>query len=94
MTKIIDVLEQIGSDASLNNDNINNFVMTADISDNQKKAILARDAKYLATTISDLPEIKCFAVLPAENDDQEDDNQEDADSDTSNHLAITMIVNG
>ncbi len=94
MSKIIQVLEQMGSDASLNNEHeITALLANADISDSQQRAILAKNAELLAETIADLPEIKCFIIAVADDDEQEkQDKKEDDGSETSNKLAI--VING
>lgn len=94
MSTIIQVLEQMGSDATLNNEHdITVLLANADISDCQQQAILAKDSERLGDAIAGLPVIKCFFLVPAEDDEpKKQDEKEDNGSEASNKLAIA--VNG
>ena len=82
MSRIIQVLETMASDASLvKQENIISFLATAEINTEQQQAITAKDSEQLAETISDLPNIRAFVpIAPAEDDEAEGDNDEDTDT--------------
>ena len=87
MSKVIQVLETMASDATLVNEvNITTFLATADINTEQEQAISANNAEQLADTISDLPKIISFSqVLPTEDNDPDGDELED-DNESTNQL--------
>lgn len=77
MSRIIQVLEIMASDASLtDNEHVKAMLVDADITESQKLAIEAKDLDTLTETIHDLPEIKCLPIVPAEDDEDETENQD------------------
>lgn len=90
MSKVVSVLEKMASDASMTSEcAIANVVATSEINDDQQQAILGQNVEKLKETIVDLPKVKCFAILPAEDDDEE---KETDNSGKNNEVAIA--VNG
>jgi hypothetical protein len=62
----------MASDAAMNSEKtIADLVATSDINDGQQQAILANDVEGLVKTTTDLPEIKCFLVVAAEDDEEQ-----------------------
>ena len=58
MSKVIQVLETMASNASLvSEEDINTFLTTAEINTEQQQAITAKNVEQLAETIADLPKI-------------------------------------
>lgn len=91
MSKVIQVLAKMASDASLtNNDNITTRLIDAEITESQKQAIEAKDLDTLTETIHDLPIIKCVPLVPAEDDDAE---EEEKENDTETQGTLTIVVN-
>ncbi|KGJ89696.1 hypothetical protein [Colwellia psychrerythraea] len=92
MSKVIQVLETMASDASLiNEENISTFLTTTEINAEQQRAITAKSAGQLAETIADLPELMAFSqVLPADEDAPIEDEQEDDNSASSKLLASSF----
>jgi hypothetical protein len=89
MSKVISVLEKMASDAAMNSESaIADLVAVSGINDGQMQAIVAKDAEQLAGTIYDLPSIKyIFPLIPAEDDEPEEDEKEDENKDTNGLLA-------
>jgi hypothetical protein len=92
MSKVISVLEKMASDAAMNSENaISDLVATSDINEGQAQAIEANDVEGLVESTQSLPNIKSvFPLIPAEDDEPEEDDQEDTD--TNGQLATA--VNG
>lgn len=88
MSKIIQVLETMASDAALvNEESISSFLTTADVTTEQQQAITTKNTERLAETVGDLPEIIAHVqVLPAEDDEQNE--EEDDDNRSSNELLL------
>ena len=92
MSEVVSVLEKMASDAAMSGESaIADLVATNDINDGQQQAILAQNVEKLKETIVDLPKVKCFAILPAEDDEAEEE-QETDNSGKNNEVAIA--VNG
>ena len=95
MSNIISVLEKMASDASLKDANkINSTVKSANITDEEQQAILANDVNFLKDVSQNIPSIECFVLLPAEDDEPEEEGEENDNesSDTKNELQF--VVNG
>lgn len=92
MSKVIQVLEAMASDASLvNEENISTFLTTVEINAEQKQAISVKNAEQLADTIADLPELFAYSqVLPADDDAPIEDEEED-DNTSSNKLLASSF---
>ena len=70
MSKVISVLEKMASDAAMTNESaIADLVVNSNISDGQQKAIIAHDVEALVESTINLPEVKCFILVPAEDDE-------------------------
>ena len=82
MSKVIQVLETMASDAYLiNQENISTLLAIAEIDAEQHQAITEKNAEKLAETIADLPEIRSFSqVIPAEENEQEDEDKDEDDN--------------
>jgi hypothetical protein len=64
MSKVINVLTHIASDAMLiNQDSLAKMLIKAEISQKQKNAIIAKDIDALIDSIHDLPNIKCVPII-------------------------------
>ncbi|PKH88854.1 hypothetical protein [Colwellia sp. Bg11-28] len=70
MSKVIQVLAQIASDALLiNQDSLTKMLLLAEISQNQKESMIAMDIDALTDSIHDLPDIKCFPIVIPEDEE-------------------------
>ena len=93
MSKVIQVLETMASDAYLvNQENINTFLTTAEINTEQQQAITAKNAEQLADTIADLPKLFAYSqVLPADDDAPIEDEDEEEDNTSRNILLASSF---
>ncbi len=84
MSKVIQVLEKLASDAALVNENaMTTMLSDANINESQKQAILDKDIEQLSITISDFPQIRGIAPLsPAEEHEPETDEEESKTTDS------------
>lgn len=72
MSKVIQVLAAMASDASLTNaEQVTTMLLDADITETEMKAIEAKDLDTLTETVHDLPIIKCFPLVVADDEDNE-----------------------
>ncbi|AAZ25858.1 hypothetical protein [Colwellia psychrerythraea] len=86
MSKVIKALEKMGQDSSLDNELAITLLLTSlKINTNQIESIINNDIASLKQELDICPDIKCF-IIPAEDDDETNDEQESADE--SNNLAI------
>ncbi|KGJ89692.1 hypothetical protein [Colwellia psychrerythraea] len=77
MNKVIQVLEQMASDSSLQNKtDIETLLTTAKIKTGQSEAIIAKNVVSLERQLDICPDIICFLV-PAEDDDKDSETDED-----------------
>ena len=92
MSKVIQVLEQMGNDASLQSEQaIEQLLATAEVNAEQAQAIINKDTIMLERQLDVCPDIVCLLV-PAEDDEKEEgDEKEESDTNTSD---IKSIVNG
>jgi len=75
MSKVITVLEKMASDAAMNSEAaIAELVSTSDINDGQQQAINANDVDGLVKSTNALPSIKCFIIVVADDEDEEQAN--------------------
>ncbi len=87
MNKAIQVLIDMASNASLiDEDNLQETLANSQLTDKQKKAIQAKDLDTLTETIHDLPVIKCIPIVPAEDDE---DTQEDSEDENK----VSLLIN-
>lgn len=92
MSKVINVLAAMASNPSLVSDaEITALLTNADISNEQKKAILAQDSERLADTIADFPISMCAVISPADEDGQE--SQEETNNDEAKNI-LKYAING
>ncbi len=92
MSKIISVLEKMASDAAISGESaIADLVATSDINDGQMQAIKANDVEALVESTSNLPSIKSFIIIPAEDDDKPEQ-EEDADKEVNNILKSVVNI--
>ena len=92
MSKVINVLATMASNPSLvSNAEITALLANADISNEQKQAILAQDSERLAATIAEFPISMCSIILLPDEDEQENP-QENNDDEAKNNL--NYAVNG
>ena len=75
MSKVISVLEKMASDATMNNESaIADLVVNSDMNEGQQQAIIANDIEALVENTANLPEIKCFLIVVADDEDEEQAN--------------------
>ncbi|REL26342.1 hypothetical protein DXX93_06960 [Thalassotalea euphylliae] len=86
MTKITELLEKLGSDASLDA-NIETMLTSDQLAIEEKE--LLGNMSHLKDT---QPAIKCIIIAPAEDDEQESPQEDDNEKDTENLLSA--VVNG
>ncbi len=82
MSKVIQVLAEMGSNAGLQNEQaIESFVTSAEINVEQSEAIMAKDVVSLERQLNVYRDIVCFLV-PAEDDEpvQEENDEEKTQS--------------
>lgn len=93
MTKVIQVLEQMGSDAAFQNKQseqaIEQLLTTAEVEAEQAEAIINKDIISLERQLDVCPDIVCF-VLPADDDDENGDDKENED-DSTKETSNTVI---
>ena len=77
MSKVIQVLAQMASDSSLqNNESIDALLVSTDINAEQSDAIIARDVISLERQLDICPDIYCL-LFPAEDDEAESNTEEE-----------------
>ena len=92
MSKAIEVLTQMSSNASLQTENnehaLEQLLIATDLESEQAEAIINRDVTSLERQLDICPDIVCV-VVPAEDDDEKDDDDnkdgDDSTEETSNH---------
>ncbi len=87
MSNVMHVLEQIGSDATLQSEQaIEELLTTTEVNAEQAEAIINKDVTSLERQLDVCPDIVCV-VAPAEDDDKEkDDEDDDSTEETSNRV--------
>jgi len=71
MSKVIQVLTQMASDATLiNPELLTKMLFAAEISQKQQQAIIAKDIDALTDAIHDLPVIRCVPILIPDDEEQ------------------------
>lgn len=89
ISKVIQVLEQMGSDATFQNKQseqaIERLLTATEVNAEQAEAIINKDIISLEHQLDVCPDIVCF-VLPADDDENGDDkeNEDDSTKETSN----------
>ncbi len=90
MSNIMHVLEQMGSDASLQNeDAIQNILTSTELESEITQAIANKDVISLARQLDVCPDIVC--IIHAPDDDEKEEEKEDDDEDSteeSNQIII------
>jgi len=90
MSRIISILEEMASDATLvNKANIESLLINADLNDVQKEAISSKDIELLAESLTNFTKIESVFIIPAEEDDQEQENEEDKEAKSALDITIT-----
>lgn len=85
MSKVMQVLEQMGSDAHCQSDDaIKGLLAAAELATDMTTAIISKDVISLERQLDIRPDIVCL-VLPAEDDEDEDDDK-DTTEETSNRV--------
>jgi hypothetical protein len=91
MSKIISVLEKMACDSTIiSESSIADLVVSSNINDGQQQAIITKNVEALVESTTNLPEVKCFLVIPAEDDDQE---QQEEPDDTKTTDTSASVVN-
>lgn len=88
MSKVIQVLEQMGSDASLQSEQaIEQLLTAAEVNVEQAEAIISKDVISLERQLDVCPDIVCL-IVPAEDDDENEEKDDNTDSseETSNSV--------
>ena len=85
MSKVIEVLASMASDASLQNEAaveklLNTAELNAELNIEQSTAIITKDLVSLERQLDICPDIVCI-LAPAEDDEKEDTNEEDTNED-------------
>ena len=79
MSKVIQVLEQMANDASLQSEQaIAQLLATADVNAEQAEAIINKNITSLERQLDVCPDVVCI-ILPAEDDEEEDEDEEKND---------------
>lgn len=95
MSKTIELLEKLAKDSALvSNEEKSAVILASDLSESQKSALLTNNVDALSQLEVDLPEITCFGILPAEDEEpsKEDDDKEKSDT-TSTLLEELSVAN-
>lgn len=77
MSNVIQLLERLGQDASLQEPtDLNAVIVEADLNDELKQALLTKNTVSLEKQLDVCPDIVCVLV-PAEDDESEGDSEEE-----------------
>ncbi len=88
MNKVINVLATMANNPSLTTEaEITALSESAEISTEQKQAILAQDSERLATTIVNFPISMCGIISPAEDEEQESQ-EESKETKSTQHFVV------
>lgn len=89
MSKVISVLEKMASDAAMNSESaIADLVAVSGINDGQMQAIKTNNIEGLVENTNEVSKITFFIPLvPAEDDEPEEDKEDDDKTETKDHLA-------
>ncbi len=72
MNNVVQVLTQLANNAALvTKEEVVQFLASTELTTQQKTAIAAQDIDTLVETMHDLPVIKCFPVVVADDDEEE-----------------------
>ena len=92
MSKVIQVLEQMGSDANLQKEQseqaIEQLLTATEVNAEQAQAIITKDVISLERQMDVCPDIYCV-LLPAEDDEKSEEDESEGDK-----TDIKSIVNG
>ena len=84
MSKAIQVLEQMGSDAGLQSEQaIGQLLTTAEVNVDQAEAIINKDVVTLERQLDVRHDIICFVGTPDEDDEDEDKDKDNKDEKNS-----------
>jgi len=90
MSNVIQVLAEMASNASLTTEEkLTQMLSASTLTIEQQAAIVSNNVATLTELTQTLPSIKCFAILPAEDDDSEE-TQDSEDTETSNTTRIAI----
>lgn len=93
MTEIIELLEQMGQNASLQNEDAIEKLMNASAVDSEiKDLIIKKDALALAQNLDVCPDIVCLLV-PAEDEEEEKEGETEEQTEQSVTDNIKWVVN-
>lgn len=91
MSKVIQVLEQMGSDAHCQSEYaINNLLVSADLESEITEAICNKDVTSLERQLDVSHDIIC-AVAPAEDDDEEEKEDDKGDTDSTEETSNRVV---
>ena len=75
MSKVMEVLAEMASNAAMNNQtSLNDMLASANLTEAQDLAIKTNNMDSLREAVYDLPEIKCFPLLVPKDKDEEEEN--------------------
>ena len=93
MSEVIELLAKMASDASINSESAyTKLVLNADINEQQQQAFLTNNVDLLKEVSQKIPTIECFAILPAEDDDAEESEEDQESSDKSGSLKLAINI--
>jgi len=93
MSKVINLLATLANNASLTTEKeITALLENAEISTEQKQAILAQDSERLAETIAHFPMSMCSVIHPAEDEEQQQSQEDSKSKETkSTHRFVVNV---
>ena len=88
--QLIEALEALGKEANLQSrEKIEETLMRTGIESHDIEAIIEQPERMFEL-VADIPEIKCFFIVPAEDDDQGDGKENQDEKQESNALAVAI----
>ena len=89
MSKIMQVLEQLGQDANLQTaESIESYVTSAELENELTEAIINKDVSSLERSLDICPDIVCIVAKPEDDEPSEDDSEEKEEKEE-----IKMVIN-
>ena len=84
MSNIIQLLERMGQDAALQNQDAKaREILASDVAAERKSSLLVNDAEALHEQLDICPDVVAF-LLPAEDEQKEDENNENEEQEQAN----------
>ena len=92
MSNVIQLLERLGEDASLQTESALSVIENANLDAELKESLINKDVTSLERQLDVCPDIVCL-ILPAEDDDQGEDDDNDDDNDDDSDTENKLVVN-